>query len=43
MYERDCAYNPSIWAYERVKDCEIDEYLKNFAFIKSIVDDLVIM
>lgn len=42
MCEKDYAYNPSICAYEYVKDHEIGEYLKNCLCMKSLVDDQVV-
>ena len=40
--KEDDAWNPNTYAYKCDKDCEIKEYLKNYTFVKSIIDDLVI-
>ena len=39
---KDYAWNPSLCADEWDKDCEIDEYLKNYACWKNVIDDFVI-
>ena len=39
---KDYAWNPSLCACECDKDCEIDEYLKNYACWKNVIEDFVI-
>ena len=39
--EEDHVWNPSTCACEFDKDCEIDEYLKECEWVKSLIDDLV--
>ena len=39
---KDYAWNPSLCACEWDKDCEIDEYLKNYACWKNVIEDFVI-
>ena len=40
--KEDFAWNPSTCAWERDIDCEISEYLKDWACTKSLIDDFVI-
>ena len=42
LHKEDYVWNPSICACECDKDCDIDEYLKDCAFIKSLDDNLLI-
>ena len=39
---KDYAWNPSLCAREWDKDCKIDEYLKNYACWKNVIDNFVI-
>ena len=39
---KDYAWNPSLCARDWDKDCKIDEYLKNYACWKNVIDDFVI-
>lgn len=38
----DCAWNPCLYRCKCDKDCEIGEYLKDYAYINNLADDLVV-